>query len=117
MPSILVSPVSGGLQVISAPNPYSGKLLPVGEIRLLWTTAISGANCYIALSGGMTVNSGSFGTSGGLMDGRAIPPGGSYNIPKLGITSTVGNTSGTFNIYASCDAAASGAGRLYYDLY
>ena len=132
MPSLVLGTpfLSGATQIISG-NPWSGQLEPKGTIRLWWICAASGANCYIALSGGgpplsggfMTYNSGgmllSGGAASGMLDGIPIAPGGiaEYDVPKLGLGSTGGTTSGTYNLFANCDPAASGIGRLYFEMY
>ena len=127
MPSVILGqPAASGAQLVISGNPYSGRLEPVGGIQLLWVS--SGGNCYIAFSGGnpplsggfMTINSGSMALSGGaasgMLDGMIIPPGGGYFIPKIALGSTGGTTSGTFNLFALCDQAASGIGRLYFEV-
>lgn len=114
MPSVRIGVVSGG-QIVLSGVPWSGTACPQGLVVLRWERAASG-NIYIALSGNMTVNSGGFSTSGGfahsgLLDGMQLGPGEVYTIPKIGL-----QTSGTFTVYATPDAAASG-NRLYFEIY
>jgi hypothetical protein len=112
MPSVLLGFVSGGTLLISG-NPYSGlRRSPVGCIRLKVDLVASGP-AYIGLSGGVTVLSGGFALSGGgSMDGTPVYPGEEYTIPALAIP-----TSGTFNLYAGTELAASGRCRVYYEVY
>jgi hypothetical protein len=64
----------------------------------------------------MTITSGqmflSGGPNSGLSDGMILAPGDSYFVPKI----ACGN-SGFLNIYALCDVAASGIGRLYFEIF
>jgi hypothetical protein len=113
MPSFIVSNKSGGDQFVSG-WPWSGqRASPVGGVQMVWDANASG-NCYVGLSGGMTVQSGGFWQSGqsGMMDGVQITPGNSYFIPRLGT-----GFSGVLNLFASCDATASGQGRLYFEIF
>lgn len=116
MPSmILNNPFASGPQIILNGNPWSGLLRkPEGQIDFLWVS--SGGLCYVGMSGVMTQNSGSMflsgGANSGMLDGMAIPPGGRYSIPRLGMM-----VSGVFSIYANCDVAASGTGRLYFNVF
>ncbi len=115
--------LSGAIQVIAG-NPWSGQLVPVGGIQLKWVCPASGALAYVSLSGGgpplsggfMTYNSGTMMLSGGFtsgaLDGIPMGPGESMFIPKIGF-----RTSGAFNLYANCDPAASGIGRLFFEIY
>lgn len=111
MPSIILgNPQASGPQIIVSGNPWSGKLVPVGSIDLFWTS--SGGNAYVGTSGNMTMTSGGmFLSGGGVNDGMMIPPGARYTIPKCNL-----NISGTITVYANCDVAASGLGRLYYTI-
>lgn len=113
MPStILGQPHASGPQAIVSGNPYSGQLVPVGGIQLRWHPQASGY-CYVGLSGNMTLNSGgAFLSGGGVSDGMVLSPGDPYFIPKIAF-----RTSGQFNVYAYCDQAASGQGRLYWEIY
>jgi hypothetical protein len=130
MPSLVLGqPYASGAQQVIVGSPWSGQLRPQGQINFWWVCAASGANCYLALSGGgppasgnfMTYNSGQMFLSGGalsgLLDGCPIAPGGTYNIPRLAFGSEGGTTSGTFNVFAMCDPTASGIGRLYFEVY
>lgn len=113
MPSVLVSPLSGGMILYSG-NLWSGQgaFHPVGSIQLRLSPDASG-NAYVGFSGNLTVNSGGiFGSgAGGRMDGMIMTPGDSYNIPKLAFIS------GQCNIYMSCDAACSGQARMYWEAF
>lgn len=113
MPSIIINNQSGGQPIVSG-NPWSGKPpVPVGTFQLVASIYNSGC-LYVALSGSMTVNSGSLSASGfaqgGLLDGVEIAPGGSYSIPKLGFAN-----SGTFNPRVIGQPACSGQSRLYFE--
>lgn len=121
MPSLLLTAASGAPFPIYSGNPWSGQGTPhpVGGIQLLLHPNASG-NAYVFLSGNpsgvtgvMTVTSGgAFPNGSGLLDGMLVPPGGSYFIPKLGI-----NPSGSFGVYATCDAGASGQARLFFEVF
>jgi hypothetical protein len=126
MPSmVLGNPVSSGAHTVISGAVYSGRNLPVGGVQLTWLS--SGGNCYIAFSGGgpvlsggfMTVNSGgmllSGGGASGMLDGIPITPAGSYFVPAIAFN-TRGVASGTWNLFAVCDPAASGVGRLYWEV-
>lgn len=114
MPSRILSRASGAPFPLISGNFWSGQggTHPVGSIVFRWASDASG-NAYIALSGGATITSGGFFLSGtlGNADAMMIPPGGTYTLPKLAI-----NLSGVLNVYASCDAAASGVGRLWWEV-
>jgi hypothetical protein len=72
-------------------------------------------NAYVGLSGGVTINSGSYPLSGGgLLDGVILGPGDTYYVPKLGCSS---GTLGIAQIYLEADAAVSGQGRIYWEIY
>ncbi len=127
MPSVLLgNPLASGATTVIAGNPYSGELRPQGGIQLRWIS--SGGNCYIAFSGGgpplsgavMTINSGGLSLSGGcasgMLDGMPMAPGDVYWIPAIAITKT-GPTSGQFNLFALADQAASGIGRLFFEVF
>ena len=114
MPSVQIGLVSGG-QLILSGNPWSGTVGVQGLVIFRWDNAASG-NVYIAFSGGMTVNSGGFSTSGGtahsgLRDGMQLGRGDVYSPPKIAI-----GPSGSFQVYASPDAAASG-NRLFFEIF
>jgi hypothetical protein len=115
MPSCIVGNRSGGDIVISG-GIYSGHLVPVGSI-FFWNSASSSGNLYIGFSGGITVASGGFVLSGGgALDGMEVAPGKGYSVPNLAVFNE-GPNSGMINMYASCDAAASGRNRLYWELF
>lgn len=111
MPSYIIGNRSGGDPVISG-MPWSGKIVPQGGIQLRLDKNASG-NAYIGLSGGTTVNSGGFFLSGGgLLDGMQLTPGDGYWIPHIAT-----GPSGFINVVASCDSAASGQARLFYEVF
>lgn len=64
----------------------------------------------------MTITSGqmflSGGPNSGLSDGMIMAPGDSYFVPRIGT-----GASGRVNIFADCDVAASGIGRLYFEIF
>ncbi len=121
MPSTLLTAASGIPFPLISGNAFSGQGVPhpVGGVQLVLSPSASG-NAYISLSGltlsgdlGTTVNSGGFFLSGGgLNDGILLAPGGGYFIPRLGI-----GPSGQLNLFASCDPAASGQARLYWECF
>ena len=122
MPSIILGNASGGQNVLSGAALYSGTRAsePVGGVQLRWSSGAPGT-CYVALSGNMTVNSGGvLGVSGaylsGLLDGMPLYPGDAIYIPKLGLGGA-GPNSGMPTLFAACDAAASGVGRLYWESF
>lgn len=116
MPSLILGqPVASGPNIIVSGNPWSGKNpKPVDGVQLRWMS--SGGNAFIGLSGNFTVTSGGFllsgGTNSGLGDGMFLAPGDSYFLPKA-----VCGLSGTYNVFATCDVAASGVGRLFFEVY
>lgn len=117
MPSIVLGqPRASGAQLIVSGNPWSGNAPapPIGGVQLLWVS--SGGNAYIGLSGGITINSGAMALSGGansgMLDGMLLPPGGGYFIPKMAC-----GLSGNLQLYGWCDQAASGIGRLYFEVF
>ncbi len=116
MPSVIVTGQSGGMLVISG-NFFSGRNWPVGGIQFRNDKSTSG-NIYIAMSGNVTVTSGSYPLSGGIysggLDGFPLAPGDAYFIPMQGIQNK-GPNSGNVSIYAALDAAASGFNRLYFE--
>lgn len=120
MPSVVLGQplASGGQNILSGcACPWSGQApSPVGGVQLRWMVGVSGANCYISLSGGMTVTSGqmflSGGAASGLLDGMVMTPGDSYYIPHIAT-----GPSGFLSIYALCDGPASGIGRLYWERF
>lgn len=120
MPSVLLSPASGSPFPVYSGNLFSGQgNHPVGIVQLRWAREASG-NAYIYLSGGnsggLGINSGGVFMSGGqlsgLSDGMVMYPGDAYSIPKSAC-----GASGQLGIYASCDSAASGVGRLYFESF
>ena len=96
-------------------GPLQASTVPAGGVQLVWSPSAAG-NAYVALSGGITVSSGGLtylsGFTAGSRDGLPIAPGGSYFVPK----SALRITSGNLNIWVSCDAAASGTGRMFFEL-
>lgn len=127
MPSQLIGVISGGQNLLSG-NYFSGlgAFHPVGGLQLRADKSNSG-NIYVALSGGVTINSGVISnagvTSGGFMDGFPLAPGDSYFIPKIafiqssggGLSGTTG--SGTPGIFVACDSACSGTARVNYEAF
>ena len=114
MPSVVLTAASGAPFPLVSGNFWSGVAgqHPVGEVRLKLITSASG-NAYISLSGGSTVSSGGFFLSGvNTSDAVMIIPGEVYVVPKLGLQS-----SGALGIYVSCDPAASGVARLFYEIF
>lgn len=114
MPSVLLSAASGApFPIYSGGAPFSGKpvAFPYSFVNLKYADNASG-NAYIGYTSGgpFTVNSGgAFPNGSGLFDLMMLAPGERYQIPKLKLIS------GCFNIFAICDAGASGQGRLYFD--
>ena len=111
MPSIQVGFFSGG-QVLISGNPWSGTSSPSAYVLLRWDRHAAG-DVYISLSGGMHIMSGGSSSSGGtaysgLLDGMQLGPGDTYQVPKP----FTGN-SGSFNIFAMSDVAASGTHLMY----
>ncbi len=118
---ILGNPLASGATPILSGWPWSGRpAKPVGGVQIRWIS--SGGNCYIALSGNpilsggfMTLTSGqmylSGGANSGLLDGMPLAPGDSYFVPRLAT-----GLSGQLSIFAICDQAASGIGRLYWEV-
>jgi hypothetical protein len=113
MPSVIVgNPALSGAQIVVSGFPWSGQIRPVGGVQLRWSSTASG-NCFIGLSGGTTVTSGGmFLSGGGLLDGMLLTPGDGYWVPRIGT-----GLSGNLTIYAQCEPAASGQGRLFYEVY
>jgi hypothetical protein len=126
MPSLVLGqPYASGAQLVVSGNLFSGRLTPIGGIQLRWMS--SGGNAYIAFSGGgpplsggfMTTNSGGFGLSGGclsgMLDGFPLAPGDGFFVPMAALQIRQGPQSGSVNLWASFDPAASGVGRLNFD--
>lgn len=117
MPSLLLTAASGVL--VMSGNLISGRLTPLGGVQLRWIS--SGGNAYVAFSGGFTVGSGTLTGSGGclsgMMDAFPLAPGDGFFVPQIALLERAGPVSGTFNLWATCDPAASGAGRLFFDLF
>lgn len=118
MPSLILGNTAGGQNILSGSALWSGigTPHPVGGVQLKLHPNASG-NAYVALSGGMNINSGGvLGISGtylsGLLDGMFLAPGDSYFIPKLGI-----GLSGAPVVFVACDAAASGQARMYFEAF
>lgn len=113
MASVLVGFQSGGFNLLSG-SYSSGHPSPVGGAQLRLDKNASGA-VYVALSGGLTIQSGLFPTSGagsGYLDGMPMYAGDAYFIPKIGI-----GASGFPQIYVNADANCSGQARLYWELF
>lgn len=113
MPSAVVSNASGAPFPLISGNFWSGNnaFHPYGGVQLK-TAPYNSGNVYIGLSGGVTIASGGFMLSGvNTTDGMIMGPGDSYFVPKLAM-----QNSGIFNIYAGCDAACSGQGRVFYEV-
>ena len=110
MPSVLLTAASGSPFPIVSGNPWSGTRI-TGGVQLRLHPNASG-NAYITLSGGGTVTSGSFLFSGlGYMDGYLMAPGNERFVDKAFC-----GASGSISIYATCDGAASGQARLFYEI-
>lgn len=121
MPSIKADWVSGGMNILSGVFAalWSGQGpagFPVGGIQLRADKANSGS-LYIALSGNMTIQSGDFFRSGGILsggilDGMPMNPGDAYLLPKLSFP-----LSGAPAVFVQPDLACSGQGRLYWERF
>lgn len=121
MPSAIIDATSGGVNIVSG-NYFSGQgsFKPVGGVKLKAWDSNSGT-IYIALSGGVTVLSGMFQASGGLasggkMDGYPLGRGDTYEVPRLGYSSS-GTFSGTCGLFVTPDAACSGQARVFWEAY
>ena len=114
MPSVILGNVSGGQQIILT-NIWSGIFENHG-VQLRWAGP---GNAYVSVYSNVTVNSGTVSNtgvnSGGTNDGMIVLSGERYNVPPLVINNIGGTASGIFNIYALCDAASSGVGRMYFE--
>ena len=83
-------------------------------VNLKYANNASG-NAYISYQSGgpFNINSGAaFPNGSGLYDMMMLAPGERYSIPRLEFPN-----SGVLNIFATCEAAASGQGRLYFDIF
>ena len=117
MPSCLLTAASGSPFPLISGNFWSGQAppRPQGGVQLKLANNSSG-NAYISLSGGCTVNSGSFFLSGvNTTDGFSIAPGDSYWVPRLGAVPAL--SSGSLNIFVTCDPAGSGQSRLFFEVF
>lgn len=113
MPSVVIGQGSGPQQIISG-NPWSGQQkMPRTGVQLRLARNASG-EVYVGLSGGVTANSGGSFASGasGMLDGFPLGPGDSYFVPAYAF-----GVSGTYNLFARWEAAASGQARLYYEAF
>lgn len=112
MPSLILDNRSGGQNILSGAFFSGHPLVPLGGIQLRLSPMASG-NCYIAFSGGVTINSGGLPPNhlSGALDGMLLAPGDSYFIPKAFC-----GASGSPQIYIATDPAASGQARLYYEV-
>lgn len=124
MPSFLLDARSGGVNPFSgSPGFYSGygPPWPVGGLQYRLSNTASGnayfvthPNSFALTSGGVSVGSGLFVGSGfgsGLTDGFLVRPGDTGFIPR---TILFPDGSGAPMVYWTCDAAASGQGRLFW---
>lgn len=112
MPTVLLTAASGGPWPLISGNFFSGQAPPVvGGIQLVLFPNASG-NAYVSLSGGATVSSGGFFLSGiNTTDAMVLSPGGAYFIPR----SALYPSSGTLNVFVTCDPACSGQARMAYE--
>jgi hypothetical protein len=117
MPSVILGNASGGQQILSGFGPlWSGKLgnPTIGGCQL--RLDITGGRAYVALSGGVTITSGGLTSNipntSGIFDGLPMSSGDAMFIPKLGI-----GPSGLPQIFVATDAASSGVGRMYFEIY
>ena len=125
MPSTLVFPQSGGINLVSG-DIFSGNSLPVGGFQLKLARAAPGP-IYVGIrrnnqlpdygqfSGGLsgsypTITSGGTLSSGGMLDGMELSPGDAQFIPRIALPS------GIQDIKIAVPAASSG-GRLFYDWF
>lgn len=114
MPSVLIgNPLASGPQILISGCFWSGRqAVPQGGIQLRLSPDASG-NVYVGLSGGTTMMSGGmFLSGGGRLDGMIMAPGDPYFIPRAAF-----GVSGTINVYVRHDAAASGQGRMFYEIF
>lgn len=113
MPSTQLGNQSGGQNILSG-SYLIGRLglgnPAVGGVQL--RLDITGGRAYVGLSGGVTVQSGGFTLSGGYLDGIPMASGDTYFIPRLGL-----GISGVPQVFVATDAAASGLGRMYWEIY
>lgn len=113
MPSFFPAGNGSGMTMpLYSGNFWSG-VQPPKALFLKWSFNASGS-CYISYSGGMTTTSGGSWFSGtlGRLDGYQMAPGDEKIIPPHILARTSG---GTVGVYVSCDAAASGQGRLFWE--
>lgn len=111
MPSQLLTQASGAPFPVVSGNFWSGQaaLMPRTGIQFYWDDTASGA-AYLSLSGSATLTSGGFFLSGGFTDGMKLKPGASIFYPRSVFIS------GQCNVFAMCDATASGQGRLWWEV-
>lgn len=113
MPSTVLTPLSGGVNLVSG-NVLSGTAFPFGGITLKMSTISGTGPVYVGvgnptISGGVvTVTSGGSLTSGGMLDGVELVAGDTYFVPK----SRLG--SGVTTIMVGVPATSSGS-RLFWD--
>jgi hypothetical protein len=111
MPSLLLTAASGAPFPLVSGNLWSGQgFKPYSQVRLYLDRSASG-NAYISTSGNATVTSGGFLLSGQNQDAMALAPAGRLEYPRLVFVS------GQLNLFATCDAAASGQARLYFEIF
>ncbi len=114
MPSVLLTGQSGGMPLISGTLGSGYLQLPQAGIQLVLDQNASG-RAYVGLSGGVTVNSGSYPLSGGGgMDGMPMSPGAGLWIPRGAIRRASGNALG---VTIACDPACSGQARMFWEAY
>lgn len=113
MPSVLIDNAFSGGSPLFSGNPFSGRSTLINAETWIKADNANSGRVFVGLSGGFTVNSGSFPLSGGgLSDGWPLSPGQEIKIPPLRAVS------GANRIFLKCEAAASGGfGRVHYLLF
>lgn len=114
MPSTLLFPISGGIQLMSGAGlAYSGSPQLVGGVQLRYSATAPSGMIYVGLPNlsGTVVTGASGGSlsSGGMADGMELIPGDAYFIPKTRLVSGLGT------ITIIVPAAASGS-RLFWEV-
>jgi hypothetical protein len=97
----------------------SGYLLKPQSFLQIKAAKANSGNIYVALSGGVTVISGTYPLSGGagLLDGMELCPGDAYAIPATCFPYHVGTISGQPSIYVMSDLPSSGFSRVFYEIF